>query len=92
MPWKYISNRKKTRTKRKKHFADYIVYVSIFMITAYTASAVVLQFTGLMEISSTLTTCWYGFWTAELITLASIKNNKTKNDKKETREENERGI
>lgn len=92
MPWKYISKRKKTRTKRKKHFADYIVYVSIFMITAYTASAVVLQFTGLMEISSTLTTCWYGFWTAEIVALAAIKTSKTKPEKAEERKENERGI
>lgn len=36
-----------------------------------------------MEVSSTLTTCWFAFWAVEIIALASIRNQKTKHEKKE---------
>ena len=65
--------------KRKKHFSDYIVAAAITAIVLYTSAAVVLQFCGLTEISATLTTCWFSFWTVEIVALATIKNSKTKN-------------
>lgn len=68
------------QNKRKCHFSDIIVFLSIFAIIIYTIGAFIMQFMGLMEISSTLTTCWYAFWTAEVISLASIKNSKTKHN------------
>lgn len=73
--------------KRKKHFSDYIVYISIIAVTVFTAAAFVLQFSGLMEISSTLTENWFKFWTAEIISLAFIKNCKTKHLKKKEGED-----
>lgn len=76
------------KRKRKKHFSDYIVYISIFMIVGYTIAAFILQFCGLMEVSSTLTGCWYGFWTVEIVALAAIKNTKTKNQKNKEYENN----
>jgi hypothetical protein len=30
-----------------------------------------------------LTGCWFGFWTVEIIAFASIRNQKTKHEKKE---------
>ena len=65
--------------RRKKHFSDYIVAAAIAAIVLYTLAAVVLQFCGLTEISATLTTCWFSFWTVEIVALATIKNSKTKN-------------
>ena len=69
--------------KKKRHFANYIVFLSIIAVTVFTAAAFILQFKGYVEISSTLTTCWFAFWTAEIIALASIRNQKTKHEKKE---------
>ena len=33
-----------------------------------------------MEISSTLTTCWYSFWGVEIAALSAIKVTKVRND------------
>lgn len=78
-----IARTQKKRNKKKRRFADYIVFLSIFAVTGFTVAAFILQFKGLMEISSTLTGCWFGFWTVEIIALASIRNQKTKHNKKE---------
>ena len=76
------------RKKRKARFCDVIIYISIVAIVIYTAAAFIMQFMGFAEISATLTGCWYGFWTAEIISLAAIKNSKTKyiNNGKEDKE------
>lgn len=71
------------RKRKKKHFANYIVFLSIFAVTAFTIAAFLLQFNGLMEISTTLTTCWFAFWTVEIVALASIRNKKIKQNYKE---------
>lgn len=75
--------------KKKKHFANYIVALSIVAVVGYTAAAFVLQFWGNMEISATLTGCWYGFWTTEIVALAAIKNGKVKNNYKTGENQNE---
>ncbi len=79
----YGGRRQRKPKKKKRHFADYIVFLSIFAVTGFTVAAFILQFKGLVEISSTLTGCWFGFWTVEIIALASIRNQKTKHEKKE---------
>lgn len=76
----YSRRRRRKALKKKRHFADYIVFLSILAVTGFTVAAFVLQFKGLMEISATLTGCWFGFWTVEIIALASIRNQKTKHD------------
>lgn len=82
----------KQKSKRKKHFSDYIVAAAIAAIGLYTAAAVTLQFCGLMEISPTLTTCWFSFWTVEIVALAAIKGGKVKHGDKKTNEENKEDI
>ncbi len=77
------------KKKRKKHFSDYIVAAAITAIGLYTAAAVTLQFCGLMEVSPTLTTCWFGFWTVEIVALAAIKGGKVKHGNKKTDDEKE---
>ena len=76
----YSRRRRIKAPKKKRHFADYIVFLSILAVTGFTVAAFLLQFKGLMEISATLTGCWFGFWTVEIIALASIRNQKTKYD------------
>jgi hypothetical protein len=87
---RYVSRRAK---KKKAQFADYIVFLSIFAVTAFTVAAFILQFRGMMEISTTLTTAWFAFWTVEIIALASIRNVKIKKeyDKNKNKEEENNG-
>ena len=79
---------KVVKSKKKRSFADYVVFVSIFMVATFTIAAFALQFCGMTEISATLTTCWFGFWTVEIIALASIKNVKVKNKYNKNKEDN----
>ena len=87
---RYVPRRAK---KKKAQFADYIVFLSIFAVTAFTVAAFILQFRGMMEISTTLTTAWFAFWTVEIIALASIRNVKIKKeyDKNKNKEEENNG-
>ncbi len=78
--------KKRAKRRRKKHFSDYIVAAAISAIALYTVAAVILQFCGFMEISSTLTTCWFSFWTAEIAALAAIKGGKVKHENKKSSE------
>ena len=79
----------KKNGRRKKHFSDYIVAAAITAAALYTVAAVTLQFCGFMEISSTLTTCWFSFWTVEIVALAAIKGGKVKHQSKKTEESEE---
>ena len=82
----------KKKSRRKKHFSDYIVAAAITAAALYTVAAVTLQFCGFMEISPTLTTCWFSFWTVEIVALAAIKGGKVKHGSKKTDEENKENI
>lgn len=68
----------KPKAKVKKHFANYVVYVSLTAILMYTAVGFILQFAMGIEPSPTLTTCFYSFFGVELASLALIKHTKTK--------------
>ena len=83
---------KKRKARRKKHFSDYIVATAITAITLYTVAAVLLQFCGFTEISSTLTTCWFSFWTVEIVALAAIKGGKVKHGDNKSDDENKEDI
>lgn len=86
---------KAVKSKKKRSFADYIVFISIFMVATFTIAAFALQFCGMMEISATLTTCWFAFWTVEIVALAAIRTSKVKNhynDYGEKKEDNNDGI
>ena len=91
MRYKRKATRRKANKKKDRSFADYIVFISIGAVSVFTIAAFILQFKGLMEISSTLTTAWFAFWTVEIVALAAIRTSKVKNDydkTKETEEEN----
>lgn len=80
------------KRKKERNFADVIVYISIIAVVVFTVAAFVLQFKGLMEISPTVTTCWFAFWTVEIVALAAIKTSKVKHDyEKEGQEDNNNG-
>ena len=75
---KYGYTEPKLKRWRKKHFADYVVFVSLAAVAIYTTTAFILQFSGQGEVSPTLTTCFYSFFGVELASLALIKHSKNK--------------
>ena len=66
--------KKKRKRKRKKKIQTRKVLLPliVLMILIYTATAIILQFRTQTEISSTLTTCFFTFWSIEVVTLAGI--------------------
>ena len=64
--------RKKRKRKKKIPTRKILLPIIVIMILLYTAIAIVLQFTTQTEISSTLTTCFFTFWTIEIVALAGI--------------------
>ena len=66
----------KKETKAKKKTSNIMLVVVCLMIILYAAASFVLQFITQIEISPTLTTAWFSFWGAEVISLAGIKISK----------------
>ena len=65
----------------------------VIAIVAYTAATFALQYFTSVEISPTLTTAWFAFWTVEIVALAAIKTSKVKHhqDNSETMDYYEEG-
>ena len=79
----------KENPKRKKHFSDYIVFISLIAVALYTIAIFALLFKRGIEPSATFTTAYFAFFSVELASLAAIKYGKTKHgNKTETQEEN----
>jgi flagellar biosynthesis component FlhA len=72
---------KDKKEKSKKNFTKALLPWIIVAIMIYTIAAFILQFFTQTEISTTLTTCYYGFWTVEIISLAGIKATKVRKNK-----------
>lgn len=65
------------RTKRKRiKTATKVLIVSVLNIIWFTVAAILLQFKTSVELSSTLITCWYTFWTCEIFAIAGIRISK----------------
>lgn len=77
---------------KKKSYAQRLLPWIIVAIVLYTVAAFVLQFVTQVEISSTLTTAYFTFWTVEILAIASIKNVKEKRKLKQVDEESEEYI
>ena len=56
------------------------------MVILYAVAAFALQYFVETEISPTLTTAWFGFWGAEIVSLAAIKTSKVKHKYKEQKQ------
>lgn len=79
--------KKLTPSEEMKKVSNRMLVVSVINILWYTIVAIILQFKSQIEISSTLTTCWYTFWTGEIFALAGIKISKVKHDNEEVDED-----
>ena len=79
-----FSKNKKQKIKRVKHSktSKRIVFFVIISIFTFTGLAMYVQIKSGIELSPTLTTCFYAFCTGELWMLASIKKAKLTNGQK----------
>ena len=80
--------RQKAKQELKAKYADFypqrsgakvsnvMLAIIVVMIVGYVAADFVLQYHTGMEISSTITTCWFVFWGTEIAALAGIKVSK----------------
>ena len=68
----YMPNRKKRKV------SNVMLITIVTAIVGYVIASFWLHYRTGLSIDPTITTCWFGFWTAEIIALTTIKNNKTK--------------
>lgn len=69
--------------RRGAKVSNLMLAIIVLAITVYTIASFVLQFCTAVEISSTLTTCFFAFWSAEIIALAGIRVSKSRKNKDE---------
>ncbi len=62
--------------KKKKRVSNIMLVVVMVAIIAYAAANFALQYFTTIEVSPTLTTCWFAFWGTEIFALAGIKVSK----------------
>lgn len=58
--------------------SNLMLIVVIIAITLFAIATFGLQYFAGVEISPTLTTCWFAFWGTEIVSLAAIKTSKVK--------------
>lgn len=68
-----LNFQKRKKRIKDKHYAQKLIPIIISAIVLYTVTSFALQFYNGAEPSSTLTTCFFGFFSVELISLAAIK-------------------
>ena len=84
---KFNKNKVKKIKRASFHHSKTSKKIIIFVIAsifAYTSLSMLIQFKTGLEVSPTLTTCYFGFCTGELWMLASIKKSKLKTGQKDT--------
>ena len=77
------------QSKQKRKVSNIMLVLICAMIILYTAATFVLQYFTSVEISPTLTTAWFTFWTVEIVALAAIKSTKVKHTKEDKSSEKE---
>lgn len=77
--------------KNKPKTSTVMLVIICIMVILYAVADFCLQFYAGVEVSPTLTTAWFAFWGAEVVSLAAIKTSKVKHQKdnkeKEQKEE-----
>lgn len=61
------------RSKNKSNTSNKVLVSAIIAIIGYTIASLYIQYHTSVEVSSTLTTLWFSFWTVEIVVLAGIK-------------------
>lgn len=66
--------------KKKKKVSNIMLVIVVIAIVGYAVANFVLQYHMGVEVSPTLTTVWFAFWTSEILALTSIKRGKIKRE------------
>lgn len=66
--------------KQKTKISNIALFTSIIAIVSFTIACLIIQACTGAEVSPTLTTSWYTFWTVEIGVLAGIKVTKVIKD------------
>ena len=69
--------------KKKRRFSSIMIVVIVINIVAYVLASFWIQYNTGVEMSPTITTCWFSFWTIEIVALTGIKISKVKNNSDE---------
>lgn len=64
--------------KKERKTSNIMLVVAVFAVLGYVIAALWLQLISGIEVSPTITTLWFTFWTVEIWQLARIKVNKDK--------------
>ena len=74
--------------KPKRKVSNIMLVLICTMIILYTAADFALQYFAHIEVSPTLTTAWFAFWSVEIVALAAIKTSKVKHSQDKDSSEN----
>ena len=66
--------------KSGKKVSNIMLAIVVIAIVGYVIASFALQYHTSVEISSTLTTCWFSFWGAEILALAGIRISKVRKE------------
>ncbi len=66
--------------KKKTKVSNIMLVIIIIAIVGYVAADFILQYKAGIEVSPTITTCWFVFWSTEIVALTGIKMSKVKHN------------
>lgn len=69
-------NKSKKFKKPKMKTSNIVLIASITAVVLFTIACLFIQYRTAVEVSSTLITLWYSFWTVEIVALTGIKISK----------------
>ena len=73
--------------KKKRKTSSVMLSIIVIAIIGYVIASFWLQYRTGYGIDSTITTCWFGFWTVEIVALTAIKTSKVKHGSDSTYDE-----
>ena len=77
---KLKSEKNKFKQHNKMKTSNVVLIASIIAIISFTIACLYIQYETEIEVSSTLITLWYSFWTVEIVALTGIKITKVIKD------------
>ena len=73
-------NKVKRFTFPKMKTSNIVLLTAIMAVILFSIACLYIQYTTSVEVSSTLITLWFSFWTVEVVSLAGIKVSKVFKD------------
>ena len=64
--------------RKARKVSNIMLIIIVVAIVGYVIASFWVQYKTGIAMDPTITTCWFGFWTVEIVALTTIKNNKTK--------------